>query len=70
MFISPDEAVTVTTMPNGNLEAGVQMYESMDKAPELIQQHVGMLRMMDTKVFVPHVGYKASDTEFWVEGLS
>jgi hypothetical protein len=70
VFVNFDDTVTVTTMPNGQLPSGVEMFESMDKAPQYVQEQVGMLRLVDGAKYVPNVGYKASDKEFWIEGLS
>ena len=71
VFICNDDSVTITTLPNApSKDSGVQIYESIDKSPTYIQEQVGMLRMMDAGKMVPHVGFKASDKEFWIEGLS
>jgi hypothetical protein len=62
-----DGAVTVTK--GDAQEPDVKHYDKLDDAPEYVQQHIGMLRMMDNKSFVPHMGYKANDREFWLEGV-
>jgi hypothetical protein len=49
---------------------GATTYETLAAAPTFIQQQVGMLKMMDKNTHVPDVGYKSSDTEFWIEGFS
>lgn len=71
VYIAPDESVTVSVLAKYvNMEMGTTTFESLAASPTLIQQHVGMLKMMDKDAHVPNVGYKASDTEFWIEGIS
>jgi len=71
VYIAPDETVTVSVLAKYvNMEMGTTTFESLAVAPTLIQQHVGMLKMMDKDTHVPNVGYKSSDSEFWIEGIS
>ena len=71
VYLAPDETVNVAVLsPKSGLEVGVMSYDSLAAAPTFIQQHVGMLRIMDDRSHVPDVGYKASATEFWIEGFS
>jgi len=64
-------SVTVSVLAKYvNMEMGTTTFESLESAPTLIQQHVGMLKMMDKDTHVPNVGYKSSDSEFWIEGIS
>ena len=71
VYIAPDGMVTVSVLAKYvNMEMGTTTFESLESAPTLIQQHVGMLKMMDKDTHVPNVGYKSSDTEFWIEGIS
>ena len=67
VFIQPDESVVVTQMPGGTAEPGAKLYERFEEVPEAIQQQVAMLRMMDSKAFVPEVGSRMNNREFWVE---
>lgn len=52
-----------------DIQKGSTLYEEMDHVPKHIQEQVGMLRMMTVGDFVPHVGVKVNENEFWVEGL-
>jgi hypothetical protein len=71
VYIAPDGMVTVSVLAKYvNMEMGTTTFESLESAPTLIQQHVGMLKMMDKDTHVPNVGYKSSDSEFWIEGIS
>lgn len=71
VYVAPDGSVTVSVLAKYvNMEMGTTTFESLESAPTLIQQHVGMLKMMDKNTHVPNVGYKSSDTEFWIEGIS
>jgi hypothetical protein len=71
VYIAPDETVNVAVLsPKSGLEVGVTSYESLAVAPTFIQQHVGMLKIMEDRSHVPDIGYKASATEFWIEGFS
>lgn len=71
VYVAPDETVTVSVLENKcKLPIGVDSYESLAAAPTLIQQHVGILKIMEDRSHVPDIGYKASATEFWIEGFS
>jgi len=71
VHIAPDESVTIAVLAkHSNLEMGAYTHDSLATAPTFIQQQVGLLRMMDKNTHVPDVGYKSSDTEFWIEGFS
>lgn len=71
VHIAPDESVTVAVLAkHSNLEMGAYTHETLAAAPTFIQQQVGLLKMMDKNTHVPDVGYKSSDTEFWIEGFS
>jgi hypothetical protein len=71
VYLAPDDTVNVAVLsPKSGLEVGVMSYESLAASPTLIQQHVGMLKIMDDRSHVPDVGYKASANEFWIEGFS
>jgi hypothetical protein len=71
VHIAPDESVTIAVLAKqSNLEMGAYTHETLAAAPTFIQQQVGLLKMMDKNTHVPDVGYKSSDTEFWIEGFS
>jgi hypothetical protein len=62
VFIQPDDSVMVTR-PNGTSH----VYENMERVPEVIQQQVAMLRMMDGVTYLPEVGKRSLDQRmFWV----
>lgn len=71
VYVAPDETVNVAVLsPKSGLEVGVSSYESLAAAPTFIQQHVGILKIMEDRSHVPDIGYKASANEFWIEGFS
>lgn len=71
VYVAPDETVNVAVLsPKSGLEVGVSSYESLAAAPTFIQQHVGILKIMEDRSHVPDIGYKASNCEFWIEGFS
>lgn len=71
VFAHTDGTVAVSSFADyEGIEKGSILYEEMSNVPEHIQQQVGMLRMMEHNDFVPNIGMKINDREFWVEGLS
>lgn len=71
VYVAPDESVNVAVLsPKSGLEVGVTSYESLAATPTFIQQHVGILKIMEDRSHVPDIGYKASNCEFWIEGFS
>jgi hypothetical protein len=48
-------------------DAGATLYERFDEVPEDIRQQVAMLRMVEGKHFIPEVGTRAGEREFWVQ---
>lgn len=65
VFIQPDESilVTVTNSPTGT---HLLQFESLDRAPEYIQQQVAMLRLCERGHYIPEVGKMNADRDFWV----
>ena len=71
VLVQADGTVAVSSFADYmDMEKGSILYEEMDHVPKHIQEQVGMLRMMTTGDFVPNVGLKINEKEFWVEGLS
>ena len=71
VFAHTDGTVAVSSFADYNdMQKGSLLYEEMSYVPQHIQEQVGMLRMMSVGDFVPSVGMKINDREFWVEGLS
>jgi hypothetical protein len=71
VFAHTDGTVAVSSFADyGDIQKGSTLYEEMSFLPQHIQEQVGMLRMMSTGDFVPNIGMKINDREFWVEGLS
>jgi hypothetical protein len=67
-FINPDESVFISKV---GIDAGrtvAKLFNSADEIPPEVQQNIAMLRMVDSGTFMPNVGMKATDREFWVEG--
>lgn len=70
VFFNPDESVEIfcaDKMGYQGINQGTSAYTSINEAPLCIQQHVAMLRMMENKAFIPEVGTKVDDTNYWVE---
>lgn len=71
VFAHTDGTVAVSSFADyAGIEKGSILYEEMSNVPQHIQEQVGMLRMMAHGDFVPNIGMKINDREFWVEGLS
>ena len=62
VLINPDGSVSLSSDGSVLATSG-----SMDYAPKNVQEQVAMLRMMDNKAFVPEVGMKVNDSQYWVE---
>lgn len=70
VLVQADGTVAVSSFADYmDMQKGSLLYEEMDHVPKHIQEQVGMLRMMATGDFVPNVGLKINEKEFWVEGL-
>lgn len=70
VLVQADGTVAVSSFADyTDVQKGSLLYEEMDHVPKHIQEQVGMLRMMATGDFVPNVGLKINEKEFWVEGL-
>ena len=54
-------------MPEGGNEPGATIYERFEDVPPMIQQQVAMLRMVEAKTFIPEVGSRVNEREFWVQ---
>jgi hypothetical protein len=71
VFTHTDGTVAISSFADyGDIQKGSTLYEEMSYIPQHIQEQVGMLRMMSVGDFVPNIGMKINDREFWVEGLS
>lgn len=71
VFAHTDGTVAVSSFADyGDMQKGSTLYEELSYVPQHIQEQVGMLRMMSAGDFVPNIGVKVNDREFWVEGLS
>jgi len=60
VLINPDESVVVSG------DADTATYDSLEAAPEQVQQHVALLRMMEQNEYLPDVGIKVNAQVFWV----
>lgn len=66
VFIQPDGSVLVLA-PKGDGYPGVELqYESLEKAPEFIQQQIAMLRLCERGQYIPEVGKMGNDNDYWV----
>lgn len=66
VLVQPDDSVLATWPDLGNITTGSTTYESMEVAPECIQQQVAMLRLCEQGVFVPEVGRMKNSKTFWI----
>jgi hypothetical protein len=70
IFVNPDESIELfcdDKLGYGGINQGVTVYNSIDEAPMNIQQSLAMLKMLEEKTFVPEVGTKVNETNYWVE---
>lgn len=67
VFFNPDESVMVSSLSDGAMDLGTSTYYTFEEAPPAIQQQVAMLRLMEPNTFIPEVGMRVTDREFWVE---
>lgn len=67
VFFNPDESVMVSSLSDGAMDLGTSTYETFEEVPPAIQQQVAMLRLMEPNTFVPEVGMRTSERDFWVE---
>ena len=65
-MLQPDGSVLVGWPDYGNIQMGSRTYDSLEQAPECIQQQVAMLKMCDMGEYVPEVGRRKTQTVFWV----
>lgn len=66
VFIQPDESILVTAPRQQGFATVELQFESLDRAPESIQQQVAMLRLCERGHYIPEVGRMNSDRDFWV----
>ena len=67
-FINPDESIFISKV---GIDAGrtvAKLFNSVDEMPPEVQQNIAMIRIVEEGSFVPNLGVKLSDREFWVEG--
>lgn len=70
VFFNPDETVEIfcpDKMGYANIIHGTTAYASIAEAPMSVQHGVAMLRMLDAGGFIPEVGHKVDDKNYWVE---
>ena len=67
VYINPDESVILTNMKGDN--RGSQTITNIEQCSAQMQQSVAMLKIMEDNAYVPEVGKRVTDKEFWVEGI-
>lgn len=65
VFIQPDGSVIVGWPKTDNHQMGSVLYETMESAPEVIQQKVAMLKMCEINNFVPELG-RMTNNGYWL----
>jgi len=67
LYINPDETIQASeTDENMDKYTNHNTYQNMAALPNVIQQHVAMLRIADRGTLIPTIGLQVSDTEYWV----
>jgi hypothetical protein len=66
VYIQPDDSVMAAVENKGDMEQGAWTYQTMEEAPQCVQQQVAMLRMCTQGEHIPEVGRKVSDNRFWI----
>jgi L-fucose mutarotase/ribose pyranase (RbsD/FucU family) len=67
IYINPDESVILTNMKGDN--KGSQTITNITECSAQMQQNIAMLKIMEDNAYVPEVGKRVTDKEFWVEGI-
>ena len=67
IYINPDESVIVTIAKGDN--KGSQTITNITECSAQVQQNIAMLKIMEDNNYVPEVGKRITDKEFWVEGI-
>lgn len=68
VFFNPDGSLSITRV---GIDAGrtvAKTYESIEETPQVVQNNIAMLKIVEADQFVPEVGYKANNTAYWIEG--
>lgn len=66
VYIQPDDSVMAASGNSDYMEAGAWTYQTLEEAPQCVQQQVAMLRMCTQGEHIPEVGRKVSDNRFWI----
>lgn len=66
VFIQPDGSVLVTWPDCDDIPTGSITYETMDSAPEIIQQKTAMLKICEQGTFVPELGRMTTPEKYWL----
>lgn len=66
VFFNPDDSIEVSKPYDPKIPNFGESYPVFDSLPDSMQQAIAMLRMVDDGVFVPEVGQRISNREFWV----
>jgi hypothetical protein len=71
VMINPDDSLEVYCTKKveslGVDECTAVTYASMSEAPEIVQQHIALLRMSDNSTFVPEIGTRVNERIYWLE---
>ena len=67
IFINPDDSVILTNMKGE--DKGSQTITDITECSAQMQQNIAMLKIMDNNAYVPEVGKRITDKEFWIEGI-
>jgi hypothetical protein len=69
VLLNPDGSGYLTprnTSYQSKIQAQSDFFPTFEDFPEAVRQQVGMLRLVDSGAFVPEVGYRVSNNEYWV----
>ena len=68
VFIQPDGSLLTGwgQSENGKVQMGSTTFESLETAPEVIQQKLAMLKLCEPNAFIPELGRMSSDKAYWI----
>lgn len=68
LFFNPDDSISLWFDSRSDKTTGLSIhYKSFDNLPEQVASRVAMLKISETKTFIPDVGIRVDDRSFWVD---
>ena len=68
VFVQPDGSLLTGwgKSENGQVQMGSITYESIDTAPEFLQQKIAMLKLCEQNTFIPELGRMTNERSYWI----